>query len=280
MRLVRYGTFPERPGLLDGDTLRDLSDVVSDIDSGVLANEFAQIEDIDPSSLPAVPEGQRLGPPVSDTSKLIGVGLNYRDHAREAGVETPAEPTLFSKATSAICGANDNIWVPPGAEQLDWEVELGVVIGTECREVSENRATDYIAGYCVVNDISERSYQLQRGGQWMKGKSADTFAPVGPQLVTRNEVSDPLQLDLWLTVNGETRQRGTTSEMVFPPAYLVAYISQFMTLRPGDIIATGTPSGVGFTRDPPEFLQPSDVLRLGITGLGEQSQRVVSATVE
>lgn len=278
MKLVRYGApGAERPGLLDGDTLRDLSGVVEDIDSELLGSDFAALGGLEPSSLPAVPGAPRLGPPVRDTGKIIGVGLNYADHVRELGIDMPPEPALFGKATSAICGPDDDVRIPPGAEKMDWEVELGVVIGAACREITESRAADHIAGYCIVNDVSERAFQFDLGGQWIKGKSADTFAPLGPYLVTREEVADVLQLDLWLEVNGAIRQNGNTANMIATPAYLVAYISRFMSLRPGDIISTGTPAGVGFGRTPAQFLQPGDTMRLGITGLGVQQQRVVSA---
>lgn len=277
MKLVRYGDSPELPGLLEGDTLRDLSGLVEDIDSALLASGLDDLRGLDPFRLPVVTDSPRLGPPVVDTGKLIGVGLNYGDHAREAGAAPPTAPTLFSKATSAICGPNDDVRMPRGAERLDWEVELGIVVGRTCRDIDESRALYHIAGYCIINDVSERAFQLECGGQWMKGKSADTFAPVGPYLVTADELADPSQLDLWLTVNGVTRQRGNTSDMLFSPEYLVAYISRFLTLQPGDIIATGTPAGVGFAMTPPQFLQAGDVMCLGITGLGEQQQRVVRA---
>lgn len=279
MKLVRYGApGAERPGLLDGDILRDLSGVVEDIDSELLGSDFAVLDGLEPSSLPAVPGAPRLGPPVRDTAKIVGVGLNYADHVRELGIDMPPEPALFGKATSAICGPDDDVRIPPGAEKMDWEVELGVVIGAACREITESRAADHIAGYCIVNDVSERAFQFDLGGQWIKGKSADTFAPLGPYLVTREEVVDVLQLDLWTEVNGAIRQNGNTVNMIAMPARLVAYISRFMSLHPGDIIATGTPAGVGFGQTPPQFLQPGDSMRLGITGLGVQQQRVVSAT--
>lgn len=278
MKLLRYGTAgAERPGMLDGETVRDLSGVIDDVNGELLGGDFAMLEGIDAATLPAVSGTPRLGPPVRDVGKFICIGLNYADHAREAGAELPAEPILFTKATSAICGPNDDVRLPPGAEKLDWEVELGVVIGKGCREITEAEATAHIAGYCVVNDISERAFQIEHGGQWVKGKSADTFGPIGPWLVTRDEVPDPLQLDIWLEVDGESRQNGNTSTMVFSPAFLVAYVSRFMSLQPGDIISTGTPPGVGLGMKPPRYLQVGNVMRLGIAGLGVQQQRVVAA---
>lgn len=278
MKLLRYGTAgAERPGMLDGETVRDLSDVIDDVNGELLGGDLAMLEGIDAATLPAVSGTPRLGPPVRDVGKFICIGLNYADHAREAGAELPAEPILFTKATSAICGPNDDVRLPPGAEKLDWEVELGVVIGKGCREITEAEATAHIAGYCVVNDISERAFQIEHGGQWVKGKSADTFGPIGPWLVTRDEVPDPLQLDIWLEVDGESRQNGNTSTMVFSPAFLVAYVSRFMSLLPGDIISTGTPPGVGLGMKPPRYLQVGNVMRLGIAGLGVQQQRVVAA---
>lgn len=278
MKLVRYGDAgAERPGLLDGETLRDLGAVTGDIDAEWLSAGLSSLAGRDWSSLAAVPSPRRFGPVVSHTPKLIGVGLNYADHARESGAEIPSEPTLFMKATSAICGCNDAVRLPPGSQTLDWEVELGVVIGAPCREISEDDAPEHIAGYCIVNDVSERTFQHKRGGQWVKGKSADTFAPVGPYLVTKDEVPDPQQLDIWLEVNGELQQHSNTAEMLFGPFHLVAYISQFMTLQPGDIVSTGTPSGVGGGKKPPRFLQAGDVMRLSVSGLGEQEQRVVQA---
>ena len=276
MKLMRYGPIgSEKPALLDArGVVRDLSGVLSDIVPATLSPHGLQrLRDIDPASLPAVESG-RIGVPYSGCAKFVGVGLNYADHAAESGLEIPAEPVLFMKATSCLVGPNDAVQLPQGSVKTDWEVELGVVIGTRARYVSEHVALGHVAGYCIVNDISEREYQLERGGTWDKGKSCDTFGPVGPWLVTTDEVPDPQALGLWLDVNGQRAQTGHSSAMVFGVARLVSYISRFMTLNPGDLITTGTPPGVGLGRKPPSFLRAGDTMRLGIDGLGEQFQTV------
>ncbi|MEQ9150375.1 MAG: fumarylacetoacetate hydrolase family protein [Parvibaculum sp.] len=284
MRLMRHGyAGEERPGLVDGQgRLRDLSGVVPDIAGGVLSPEgLAELAMIDAGSLPLVPEGTRYGPCVGQVGKFICVGLNYADHAAESGMEVPAEPVLFFKATSAICGPDDDVIIPRGSVKTDWEVELGVVIGREARYVPQSDALDHVAGYCVINDLSEREFQLERGGQWVKGKSCDTFGPIGPWLVTRDEVPDPQKLDIWLEVDGVRRQNGNTRTMIFGIAEIVSYISQFMSLQPGDIISTGTPPGVGLGMKPePVYLRAGQTMRLGIEGLGEQKQRTVSESGE
>jgi 2-keto-4-pentenoate hydratase/2-oxohepta-3-ene-1,7-dioic acid hydratase in catechol pathway len=255
--------------------MRDLSGVIPELTAEVLAAEsLERIARTDASRLPVVAAGTRLGVPLAGIGKIIAVGLNYRDHAAETHMRVPAEPILFMKATSALNGPNDDVIVPRGSTKLDPEVELVVVIGRLARNVSESDAHLHIAGYCLGNDVSERAFQIERGGQWSKGKSADTFAPLGPLLVTSG--LDPVDLEIWLRVNGEERQRANTSQMIFGPAHLVSYISQFMSLMPGDVIYTGTPSGVGMARNPPVFLQPGDVVTLGIDGLGTQRQKVVT----
>jgi 2-keto-4-pentenoate hydratase/2-oxohepta-3-ene-1,7-dioic acid hydratase in catechol pathway len=279
MKLVRYGPVgQERPGMIDpGGKVRDLSAHVPDIAGAVLSPEsLARLAALNPEGLPLIYGSPRFGPIVAHPSKFIGVGLNYSDHAAEVGSAVPSEPILFQKATSCICGAYDKVILPPRAEKLDWEVELGVVIGTTARYVAEADAMSHIAGYCVVNDLSERSWQMERGGQWTKGKSGDTFGPIGPWLVTKDEIADVSNLALFLEVNGQRRQTGNTATMAFKPAFLVHHISQFMTLLPGDIIATGTPPGVGIGMSPPQFLKAGDVMRLGVAGLGEQKQTVVA----
>jgi 2,4-didehydro-3-deoxy-L-rhamnonate hydrolase len=279
MKLLRHGPAGrERPGVLDGQgRLRDLSGVVDHVTSEHLTDRgLARLAKIRPESLPLVRGRPRLGVPYLGISKLVAIGLNYADHAAEAGLAAPSEPIVFLKATTCINGPSDDIVLPRGSTKTDWEVELGVVIGTTARYVTEDRALSHVAGYCVVNDVSERNYQLERGGQWDRGKGCDTFGPIGPYLVTRDEVRDPQDLDLWLDLNGEARQRGNTRTMIFGVAHLVSYVSRFMTLLPGDIIVTGTPPGVGMGRKPPQFLRAGDVLTLGITGLGEQRQRVVA----
>lgn len=281
MKLLRYGKpGQERPGLLDANNqVRDLSDVIDDLEGEALSPEsLAKIAKLDPETLPLVENPGRIGPCVNRVGKFICIGLNYADHAAETGAQIPDEPVLFMKATSAICGPNDDVIRPRKSEKLDWEVELGVVIGKHASYVSEDEAADYIAGYCVVHDVSEREFQLERSGQWVKGKSGDTFGPIGPWLVTADEVPDPLNLPLWLTVNGEKRQNGSTSKMVYGPAFLVHYLSQFMSLQPGDIISTGTPPGVGIGMKPPVYLQPGDEVELGVEGLGVQKQKVVQAS--
>jgi 2-keto-4-pentenoate hydratase/2-oxohepta-3-ene-1,7-dioic acid hydratase in catechol pathway len=256
--------------------VRDLSGVVDDIAGETLTPRgLAALGVLDPTALPAAPAGARLGPCVGRVGKFVCVGLNYADHAAETGAEPPAQPVLFMKATSAISGPYDDVIRPRGSTKLDWEVELGVVIGAEARYVSEEDAPRHIAGYCVVNDISERAFQLESTGQWTKGKGCDTFGPIGPQLVTTDEIPDPLALSMRLSVNGRTYQNGSTRTMIFGPYRLVSYISRFMSLQPGDVISTGTPPGVGLGQKPPVFLRPGDVMELEIEGLGVQRQRVV-----
>ena len=279
MKLLRYGPAgSEKPGLLDADgAIRDLSGVVDDIAGDALSPAgLAALAALDTSALPRVGGSPRLGPCVGRVGKLVCVGLNYADHAAETGVAPPDEPVLFSKATSAISGPCDDVVIPRGSEKTDWEVELGVVIGTEARYVDEADAMAHVAGYCVVNDVSERGFQNERGGQWVKGKSADTFAPLGPWMVTRDEVPDPQDLALWLEVDGVRRQDGSTRTMLFGVRHLVHYISQFMSLQPGDVIPTGTPPGVGMGHRPPVYLRPGQTIRLGIEGLGVQTQRTVA----
>ncbi|HEX7688704.1 MAG TPA: fumarylacetoacetate hydrolase family protein [Burkholderiaceae bacterium] len=277
MKLFRHGPRGhERPGLVDHDGIpRDLSAQIGDIGPADLSPErLARLRSVVPSALPALAPGFRYGVPWHGMSKFVCIGLNYTDHAAESGMELPREPIVFMKATSALTGPDDPIVLPPDAAKGDWEVELGVVIGTRARHVAEADALAHVAGYCVVNDVSERAYQLERGGTWDKGKGCDTFGPVGPWLVTADEVPDPQALALWLDVGGERMQDGSTGKMVFGVAAIVAYVSRFMTLEPGDLIATGTPAGVGMGRKPPRFLRPGDTLRLGISGLGEQRTTV------
>jgi len=277
MKLMRHGPKgAEKPALIDTEgRVRDLSAAVPDISAATLAPErLSRLGDLDASTLPVIETPGRIAPPWSGMGKFVCVGLNYADHAAESGVPVPAEPVLFMKTTSALIGCNDPVVLPQGSVKTDWEVELGVVIGSTARYVSEANALSHVAGYCVVNDISEREYQLERGGQWDKGKGCDTFGPVGPWLVTRDEVSDPQALDMWLEVNGRRFQNGNTRTMVFGVATLVSYISRFMTLYPGDLISTGTPPGVGLGQKPPLYLKAGDEMRLGIAGLGEQRQRV------
>ena len=281
MKLVRFGSRgAEKPGVVDADgRIRDLSAVIDDIAGAALSPEgLARLAAIDPATLPLAPEGARIGACVGRVGKFVGIGLNYADHAKEAGMAIPEEPIVFLKATTCLNGPNDDVVMPRGSTKLDWEVELGVVIGRECTYVDEAEALDYVAGYCTVNDVSERAFQLSRGGTWDKGKGCDTFGPVGPWLVTRDEVPDPQNLRLWLSVDGVMRQDGSTKTMIFPVAKLVAYVSQFMRLEPGDIITTGTPPGVGQGIKPePVFLKVGETMRLGVEGLGEQVQRVVAA---
>ncbi len=281
MKLLRYGApGQERPGMLDAEgRLRDLSAHVPDIDGAALAPAvLGRLAALDASDLPLVEGSPRLGPCVGGVGKMVCVGLNYADHAAESGMPVPAEPVLFLKPSSAICGPNDDIQIPPGAAKADWEVELGVVIGKTARYVSKAEAMEHVAGYCIVNDVSERAYQLERGGQWDKGKGCDTFGPIGPWLVTRDEVPDPQALDLWLEVDGRRFQDGNTRTMVFDVVTLVSYISQFMSLQPGDVISTGTPPGVGMGQKPhPIYLKAGQVMRLGVAGLGEQRQRTIDA---
>jgi 2-keto-4-pentenoate hydratase/2-oxohepta-3-ene-1,7-dioic acid hydratase in catechol pathway len=278
MKLLRHGEpGREKPGLLDASgTLRDLSCVIGDVDAGTLSDDgLARLAGLDTGNLPALDASVRLGPCVGGTRMFLAIGLNYRDHAIEAGQPIPTEPILFMKASASISGPNDDVPIAPGSQKLDWEVELGVVIGADCRHVAQDRALDHVAGYCVVNDVSERSWQMERGGQWVKGKSHDGYGPVGPCLVTRDEIADPQDLDMFLDVNGTRRQTGNTRTMVFGVAEIIAYVSRFMTLRAGDIIATGTPPGVGLGMKPPQYLAAGDTMHLGIAGLGEQRQTVV-----
>ncbi len=276
MKLMRYGQKgAEKPALMDADgQVRCLSGVLPDITAATLSPaNLRRLAELDVKALPLVAEPGRIAPPYSGTGKFICVGLNYADHAAESGMAVPAEPVLFMKATSAIIGCNDAVVLPRESLKSDWEVELGVVIGSTARYVSEESALEYVAGYCVVNDLSEREYQLERGGQWDKGKGCDTFGPIGPWMVTADEVADPQNLDLWLEVNGKKFQQGNTRTMVFGVAQLVSYISRFMTLYPGDLISTGTPPGVGLGQKPePIYLRAGDQMRLGIAGLGEQRQ--------
>ena len=276
MKLCRYGdTGKEKPGLIDDKgILRDLSPHVTDINPALLS-DLSVIKKIAPSSLATVEGNPRLGPCVIGSGKFMCIGLNYADHAEESGMPVPPEPILFMKATSAICGPNDPIIIPRGSVKTDWEVELGVVIGKAAKYVSEANAFDHVAGYCVINDVSERDFQLERQGQWSKGKSCDNFGQIGPWLVTKDEVPDPQKLSMWLQVNGDRVQNGSTSTMVYGVAHLVSYLSQFMTLHPGDIISTGTPPGVGLGLDPPRYLKPGDIVELGISGLGQQRQSCV-----
>lgn len=279
MKLLRFGpNGAEKPGVLDADGhIRDLSGVLSDIDGSSLSDErLGEIAKLDLTGLPRVEGDVRLGCPVSGVGKVVCIGLNYSDHAAEAGMDVPVEPVVFMKATSAICGPNDDVILPRGSEKTDWEVELGVIIGKEAKYVTEEDALDYVAGYCVVNDISERAYQLESTGQWVKGKSCDTFAPIGPYLVTKDEVADPQNLKMWLSVNGKTWQNGTTETMVFGVKHLISYLSRYMSLQPGDIISTGTPPGVGMGQSPQVFLKAGDEMVLGVEGLGEQRQKVVA----
>ena len=281
MKLLRYGPKgEEKPGLLDETGhIRDLSDHVTEIDGATLAPErLAALAKLDPGSLPVVEGSPRLGPPVSGIGKIIAIGLNYSEHAKESGMDLPTEPVMFCKAVTALNGPNDTVIMPKGSKKSDWEVELAVVIGRKAQYVEEANALDYVAGYAVMNDVSERELQLEHGGQWIKGKSFDTSAPLGPWLVTRDEIPDPQKLNLWLEVNGERRQTGNTSTMIFGVAHLISYVSRVMTLLPGDVITTGTPPGVGLGYNPPIFLKDGDVMRLGVEGLGEQRQEVKAWT--
>ncbi|MGV2287791.1 ureidoglycolate lyase [Trinickia sp. YCB016] len=281
MKLLRYGPKgQEKPGLLDADgKIRDLSGVVRDIAGEVLTDAgLAKLRGVDPKSLPLVSGNPRIGACVGNVGKLVCIGLNYADHAAESGLPVPKEPVVFNKWTSAIVGPNDDVEIPRGSNKTDWEVELGVVIGKPCKYVDEAHALDYVAGYCVINDVSEREWQIERGGQWDKGKGFDTFGPIGPWLVTRDEVADPQQLDLWLEVDGHRYQNGSTRTMIFSVAKVVSYLSQCMSLQPGDVISTGTPPGVGMGVKPnPVYLKPGQTMRLGIQGLGEQQQRTYAA---
>ena len=279
MKLLRYGAAgAEKPGLLDADgQLRDLSGVVDDIAGDALGDaSIAKLRDVDPAALPLVEGNPRLGACVGQVGKFICIGLNYADHAAESGMALPDEPVIFLKATSAICGPNDDIEIPRGSVKSDWEVELGVVISKHTKYVAVADALDHVAGYCVVNDLSERDFQLHRSGQWVKGKSADTFGPIGPWLVTRDEVADPQNLPMYLEVNGHRYQDGSTKTMHFDVATVISHLSQFMSLQPGDVISTGTPPGVGMGQNPETYLKPGDRMELGIKGLGVQTQNVVA----
>lgn len=279
MKLLRHGPVgAEKPGLLHSDgTIRDLTGKVADIGGAALSDAgLAALRAIDAGALPIVAPGTRLGPCVAGTGKFICIGLNYADHAAESGMKVPPEPIIFMKATSAIVGPNDPIVIPRGSEKTDWEVELAVIIGTKAKYVTEAQAPAHIAGYAVTNDVSERAFQLERAGQWTKGKSCDNFGQIGPWLVTRDEVADPQNLKMWLTVNGQMMQNGSTATMVYGAAFLVSYLSQFMTLHPGDVISTGTPPGVGMGQKPPRFLRAGDVVELGVEGLGQQRQDVIA----
>ena len=279
MRLARYGEIgKEKPAILDSDgKLRDLSGQISDIEASTLSpDSLGRLAELNVDDLPRVDDDVRLGSPVGNIGKLVCIGLNYRLHAQEAGLNIPAEPIIFMKANTSLCGPNDNVMLPRDSLKSDWEVELTAVIGTRASYVEEDEALDYVAGYCVANDVSERAFQIEGTGQWVKGKSADTFCPVGPYLVTSDEIPDPQNLKLWLEVDGVRYQDGSTDDMIFTVKHLVSYISRFMTLMPGDLLLTGTPSGVGFGLKPPVFLRAGNQMKLGVEGLGEQVQNVVA----
>ncbi|HQT62005.1 MULTISPECIES: fumarylacetoacetate hydrolase family protein [unclassified Acidiphilium] len=279
MKLFRHGAVgAERPGIVDGSgALRDLSGVIAEIDAATLSDAgLARLAALDAATLPLVPAGTRIGAPVPRPVNFICIGLNYADHAAESGLKVPEEPIIFIKAGSAYSGPNDDIVIPPGAKETDWEVELGVIIGTGGSHIAEDSALDHVAGYCIVNDVSEREYQIRRGGTWDKGKGCPSFGPTGPFLVTRDEVPDPQALDLWCEVDGKRMQNGNTRTMIFGVKTLVSYVSRFIHLQPGDVIATGTPPGVGMGIKPePVFLRPGQTVRLGIAGLGEQTQKTI-----
>lgn len=277
MKLVRYGQLDnEKPGLIDGNgDLRDLSHLITDFTADQLSDaSLATLSEIDTSTLPVINDAPRLGVPVAHVGKYIAIGINYTDHAEEAKMRIPREPIVFMKAVTCLCGGTDDITLPIDSKKTDWEVELGIIIGTKAQYVSEEDALNYVAGYCVTNDLSEREFQIERGTQWDKGKGCDTFGPVGPWLVTRDEVADPQNLALYLDVNGKRMQQGNTNKMIFSAAKIVSYLSHFMTLLPGDVIATGTPPGVGMALDPQVFLKDGDIVVTGIEGLGEQRQVV------
>ena len=279
MKLVRYGSrVDERPGLLDNEgQIRDLSGVVFDIDGQVLSpSSLKELAALNIESLPAVSGEPRLGPPIANVGKLVCIGLNYRLHAQEAGLAIPEEPIIFMKATTSIIGPNDDVMIPRNSKKTDWEVELSIVMGSQANYVEEEDALNYVAGYCIANDVSERAFQTEGTGQWVKGKSADTFCPLGPFVATKDEIPDPQQLHLWLDVDGKRYQDGSTDDMIFGVKFLVSYVSQFMTLMPGDLILTGTPSGVGFGLRPPVFLQAGNQMQLGVEGLGVQTQNVIA----
>jgi 2-keto-4-pentenoate hydratase/2-oxohepta-3-ene-1,7-dioic acid hydratase in catechol pathway len=279
MKLVRYGKpGKEKPGLIGTDgKIRDLSAHVADIAGEAISPKgLKKLKKLKAADLPLVKGTPRFGPCVAGTGKFICIGLNYADHAAESGLKVPPEPVIFMKATSAIAGANDTVEIPRTSVKSDWEVELGVIIGSHAKYVSEEKAMEHVAGYCVVNDLSERGFQTERSGQWTKGKSADTFGPIGPWLVTKDEIADPQNLKMWLDVNGKRRQNGSTATMVYGVRFIVSYLSQFMSLHPGDIISTGTPPGVGMGMKPPVYLKPGDMMELGIEGLGSQRQVTVA----
>ena len=278
MKLVRYGAAGgEKPGMIDDKgQIRDLSKVIPDLAGEALSpKSLAKLKKLNPAKLPLVKGKQRLGPCVGRMGNFIAIGLNYSDHAAEAGMPIPKEPIIFNKASSCLCGPNDDTIIPRDSTKLDWEVELGIVIGQRARYLSKDKALDVVAGYCLANDVSERVFQIERAGQWTKGKGCETFGPLGPWLVTKDEIRDPQRLNMWLTVNGESRQKGTTRNMVFGVAHVVWYCSQFFVMNPGDVIITGTPAGVALGMKPPQFLKAGDVVRLGIDGLGEQQQKIV-----
>jgi len=282
MKTLRYRSGGSvKPGILDGENkVRDASSFIHDWDSSTVTIEkLESIKSIDLSTLPEVEKVDSIAPCVSKKSigKFICIGLNYSDHAAETGMRVPPEPIMFMKATSAVIGPNDDVMIPKNSQKSDWEVELGVIIGKEAKYINEQQSQDHVAGYCVVNDLSERAFQIERSGQWVKGKSCDTFGPIGPYLVTKDEVSDPQNLKLWLDLNGKRMQDGSTKTMVYGVNFLVSYLSQFMSLQPGDIISTGTPPGVGMGMKPQVFLKPGDVMTLGIEGLGQQTQKTISA---
>lgn len=279
MKLVRHGIQGrERPGIIDRrGQIRDLGGIIDEIDGSLFEPQTLQrLRALDPESLPRVGPGGRLGACLRGVGKILCIGLNYSDHARESGMQVPPEPVVFMKATTAISGPNDDVLLPRGSTKTDWEVELAVVVGRRARYVREDDAMDYVGGYCIINDLSEREYQLERAGQWVKGKSCDTFAPLGPWLVTADEISDPHTLAMWLEVNGHRYQNGNTATMIHRIPHLISYLSRFMTLEPGDVISTGTPPGVGLGLTPPTYLKAGDVMELSIEGLGQQRQRVVA----
>ena len=280
MKLLRFGNSgQEKPGIIDNDgNIRSLSGVIDDINGSTVSPDgLNKINQIDISSLPIVSDNPRIGPCVGSVGKFLCIGLNYSDHAAETGAEAPPEPILFQKATSAIIGPNDDVEIPKNSNATDWEVELGIIIGKKAKYIAEGTSQDYIAGYCVVNDVSERDFQAKRAGQWTKGKSCDTFGPIGPYLVTKDEVPDPQDLSMTLDVNGQRMQDGSTKTMIFSVNHIVHYLSQFMSLNPGDVIATGTPPGVGLGMKPPMFLKSGDTMKLSIQGLGEQNQKCIQA---
>ena len=277
MKLLRYGPKGrEKPGMLDDDgKIRDLSGKIDDITPAVIEKKLDQLKKIKPASLPLVKGRPRMGTPMTGFQKFLCIGLNYVDHAKEAGMPIPSEPILFTKTMNALAGPNDDVARPRGSKKMDWEVELGIVIGKRAKYVSKKDALSYVAGYTVVNDVSEREFQLERGGQWVKGKAIDGFGPVGPWLVTTDEIPNPQKLDIWLEIDGERQQDGNTKTMIFSVAHIVSYLSKFMTLEPGDLIATGTPPGVGAGQKPPRFLKNGEVMTVGIEGLGQQKQKVI-----